>query len=129
MKYLSQLASAFACISYETIKHHKEDLLYELPRCIDALKNGMSYALTTRTTGADSLDRFMGCLDDDVEHTYENAINKGLSTLGIEWLFYFSVDDAGELFITIRSDKEMNFSLKNNLECRGIKYEYIEGLL
>lgn len=130
-RIISKIASAFACISYATIEQHKEDLLYELPNAIqNIVYDKKHYILTTRKSGADGLDRFMRCLDDNVEKTYGNAVEKGKSTLGIEWIFWFYIDDkTNDLVITIRSDKELAFELKNGLECRGIKYEYIKGLI
>lgn len=128
-RIISKIASAFVCISYATIEQHKEDLLYELPNAIqDIVYNKKNYILTTRKCGADELGRFMRCLDDDVEKTYANAIEKGKCTLGIDWIFWFYIDD-DNLAITIRSDKELTSELKNGLGCRGIKYEYIKGLI
>lgn len=129
MTYIgSCLANAFACLSYHFIKRHKEDLFYEMPHAMMGLHSGCHYVLTLRKTGADDIERFMSCLDDGEEHTYENAIKKAQSTLGVDCVVYFQMVD-GELHLTIRMDADkMPWELQNDLECRRINYTFEKGL-
>lgn len=123
-----KLASAFACISYNMIITHKEDLLYELPQAISHLSKGKDYILTVRSTGADGLNRFMACIEKEEDRNYINAIEYAKCSLGVDYVVLFEVEE--DLKLIIRADKdELPYGIKSDLECRGIKYEFQKGLI
>jgi hypothetical protein len=130
MKYFKlEIASAFARIGENLMILHKTDLLYELPNAIDHLEQGKDFILFVRSTGADSIERFMKTLDNDDEKTYYNAVRKAQITLGVEYVIWFSLGNDGHIRLTFRSNKEdLPILLKDELTNRGIKYEFIKGL-
>lgn len=124
----SKLAGAFACISYNMIIAHKEDLLYELPVAISRLSMGKDYILTVRSSGADGLNRFLACIEKEEDKNYTNAIERAKCSLGVDYVVLFEVEE--DLKLIIRADKdELPYSIKSDLECRGIKYEFQKGLI
>lgn len=123
-----EIASAFARISDNLMILQKTDLLYELPNAIDHLEQGKDFVLLVRSTGADSIERFMNMLDDD-EKTYHNAVRIAQITLGVEYVIWFYLESCGNIHLTFRSNKEdLPILLKDELTNRGIKYEFIKGL-
>lgn len=126
----SKIASAFVLISKNIIESYKEDMLYELPKCLKALDNGETFVLTVRRTGADSIERFMDCLGEEQEKSYTNAIKYALSTIGVEFVVLFQILE-GDVHLTFRSDScnELPKSISDALIDRGIQFDFYNGLL
>lgn len=128
MNFKLEIASVFARICDNLVFTHKEDLFYEMLKAIDKLETCEDFILLVRSTGADSIERFMNMLDDD-EKTYHNAVRIAQITLGVEYVIWFSLGSCGNIHLTFRSNKEdLPILLKDELTNRGIKYEFIKGL-
>lgn len=123
-----QMVNALVCISIHTIEQHKEDLFYEYRHIRQALSEGKDYILFTRKSGADGIDRYFRCLEEcGKEQTYINAVEYAKRTLGVEYIFWFSVEN-GNLLLTIRHAGDRPYILESDLRIRNINYQYINEL-
>ena len=123
-----QMVNALVCISIHTIEQHKEDLFYEYRHIRQALNDGKDYILFTRKHGADGIDRYFKCLEEcEEEQTYVNAVEYAKRTLGVEYIFWFSVEN-GNLLLTIRHAGDRPYMLESDLRIRNINYQYINEL-
>lgn len=133
-----KLANALSAISYKVIKHHKEDLLYELVDCVEHIERGEPYIMFARSTGADSANRFKESLicQNVTTPTSKQIVNEALTTLGLDLIVcvdtYEKVNGTKDIVLKLENvqlDKATMHSLESDLRVRNVEFDITTNVL
>lgn len=65
MKELELITGVFTVLGQDVVERHVADLIISIPKAVETIRAGKPVIMLCRTTGADNIERFRGCIESE----------------------------------------------------------------
>lgn len=65
MKELELITDVFTVLGQDVVERHVADLIISIPKAVETIRAGKPVIMLCRTTGADNIERFRGCIESE----------------------------------------------------------------